>query len=323
MSISLRSGTVLLGELSKPLLLIHGGAGPADPKGEDAMRVRDALKWVLSQSTPSTTKNFPTFLEKDRAPRTAAEVIVLRAAHALEEHPRFNAGFGASLQEDGVARVSASFMESERRCHSAVINVTETLHPSELAFYLQFNMSSNVLDTSGAHILARELQVPRANLVTLERFEKFVARKKEELISQLPPAPGTGTIGAVSIDSNAKLAAATSTGGIGNESIGRVGDTPTVAGNYCSELVAISCTGYGEQIVNSGFSVRVATRVDDGADLERAVQISLSEAESRGYEFAAIAVALDKKTNSAVWVAGSIARHFVWAALTPTDSIYF
>lgn len=57
-----------------------------------------------------------------------------------------------------------------------------------------------------------------------------------------------GTVGAVAIDMNNNLAAATSTGGMTNKSFGRVGDTPIIgAGTYANNnSVAVSCTGHGE-----------------------------------------------------------------------------
>lgn len=61
---------------------------------------------------------------------------------------------------------------------------------------------------------------------------------------------GLGTVGAVSLDIHGNLAAATSTGGMTNKWVGRVGDTPTVgAGNYANAFVAVSGTGRGEQFL--------------------------------------------------------------------------
>lgn len=55
-----------------------------------------------------------------------------------------------------------------------------------------------------------------------------------------------GTVGAVCIDSDGNMAAATSTGGRTGKLPGRIGDTPVVgAGTYCDNLTcAISCTGF-------------------------------------------------------------------------------
>ena len=62
-----------------------------------------------------------------------------------------------------------------------------------------------------------------------------------------------GTIGAVARDLNGHLAAATSTGGIVNKRMGRVGDSPIVgAGVYADdETVAVSATGFGEDFMRT------------------------------------------------------------------------
>jgi beta-aspartyl-peptidase (threonine type) len=60
-----------------------------------------------------------------------------------------------------------------------------------------------------------------------------------------------GTVGAVALDARGNLAAATSTGGVTDKRVGRVGDTPLFgAGCYANNrTVAISCTGAGEKFI--------------------------------------------------------------------------
>jgi beta-aspartyl-peptidase (threonine type) len=57
-----------------------------------------------------------------------------------------------------------------------------------------------------------------------------------------------GTVGAVALDINGNIAAATSTGGMNNKKWGRVGDVPIIgAGTYANNATCgISCTGWGE-----------------------------------------------------------------------------
>ncbi|RJL22102.1 isoaspartyl peptidase/L-asparaginase family protein [Bailinhaonella thermotolerans] len=65
------------------------------------------------------------------------------------------------------------------------------------------------------------------------------------------PVGEFGTVGAVAVDRDEELAAATSTGGLTNKLVGRVGDSPIIgAGTYAnSRTVAISCTGTGEVFI--------------------------------------------------------------------------
>lgn len=320
MTINIISGSCQLGRVvhGLPLTLIHGGAGPADPKGPQALSAHDAILAIaqaLSESAEDTNPLLSATVIQQLGPFSAGETRCLHAATLLERHPRFNAGFGAALQADGQARVSASFMESRRQKFSAVMNVTDVMHPSRLAFFLQRERFC-VLDTTGSANLARDLQIPRDNLVTPERFERWLTLKRESM-NTLQVADGKGTIGCVTLASDGTLAALTSTGGVGNETVGRVGDTPTVAGNYCTAEVAISCTGYGEQILNSAFAARTATRVADGFSLEDAMRKGMQEALERGYEFAAIAVAIDSSTGMAHWVTATTEPYFIWAAILP------
>ncbi len=96
------------------------------------------------------------------------------------------------------------------------------------------------------------------------------------------PAPEDryGTVGAVGCDVQGDLWACTSTGGRGHEATGRISDTATPAGNYACPVVALSATGFGEQIIDLNLCGRVATRMLDGATLERALQRTFEEVAS-------------------------------------------
>jgi beta-aspartyl-peptidase (threonine type) len=70
-----------------------------------------------------------------------------------------------------------------------------------------------------------------------------------------------GTVGAVAVDQNGNLAAATSTGGMTNKKFGRIGDAPIIgAGTYAdNNTCAVSCTGWGEYFIR----LSVAKTVSD------------------------------------------------------------
>jgi beta-aspartyl-peptidase (threonine type) len=73
-------------------------------------------------------------------------------------------------------------------------------------------------------------------------------RAARERAAAPPGALPKGTVGAVALDRAGNLAAATSTGGLTNKHVGRVGDTPIIgAGTYANnESCAVSGTGWGE-----------------------------------------------------------------------------
>jgi beta-aspartyl-peptidase (threonine type) len=88
------------------------------------------------------------------------------------------------------------------------------------------------------------------------------------------PTAKAGTVGAVAIDSEARLAAATSTGGMANKTWGRVGDSPLIgAGTYASTRCAVSCTGWGEYFIRNAAAFDVHARMTHGgATLAEAVR---------------------------------------------------
>jgi beta-aspartyl-peptidase (threonine type) len=73
-----------------------------------------------------------------------------------------------------------------------------------------------------------------------------------------------GTIGAVARDREGNLAAATSTGGIVNKRMGRVGDSPIIgAGVYADNATcAVSATGYGEEFMRTVFAKTIADAIE-------------------------------------------------------------
>jgi L-asparaginase len=309
-------GSFQLEELSphQTAFLIHGGAGPQDPKGPEMDTARSAIQQIAQIVAVDGHIGVPRI---DDSPEThLAESCALLASTKLEDHPSFNAGIGSAVQGDGLIRVSASFMESTRAKFSGVINVRDLRNPSLLAHHLQTKRFS-VLDQTGCEALARDLGLPHENLFTPKRFNRWLELRQREIELGSQQADGKGTIGCVAIDAAANLAAVTSTGGVGNETPGRVGDTPTVAGNYCTKNIAISCTGYGEQIIDDGFAVRLAVRAEDGKNLEDAMHRCLDESMARDHGLAAIALYYQRETHTISWVAGTTEDYFVWAAATP------
>jgi L-asparaginase len=204
---------------------------------------------------------------------------VFHAVRLLEDVPIFNAGTGSKLQSDGVARMTASIMDSEENCLSGVINIRDVQHPIDVADMLSHEEST---------VLAADEATFYASLKGFTYHNPMTEMRLREYNRKLSGA--FGTVGAVALDGRGIIAAATSTGGRGHEMPGRVSDSATVAGNYVTKKAGVSCTGIGEHIVNHATAARVAVRVGDGMSLEEAVTITIKEANDRQYSFALIAV---------------------------------
>lgn len=270
-----------------PVLLIHGGATHRIefPELEATSR---ALDRIVSEAGAILADG-----------GTALQAAA-KAVHGLEADPLFNAGLGAKLQRDGVARLSASAMDGSRARFGAVLNVQELCHPSLLALHL-LEQEDRVLDGTGAHELARELRLPRHSPLTELRFQEWLEHSS---------ANPYGTVGAVALDRAGRLAAMTSTGGKGLERPGRVSDSATPAGNYADAYAAISCTGIGEHILECAVAPRIAAGIQAGGLLHEVCDGLVAALERGRRELGFIAV--DGAGNTrASWTTECMA-HRVW-----------
>jgi L-asparaginase / beta-aspartyl-peptidase len=105
--------------------------------------------------------------------------------------------------------------------------------------------------------------VPNLQLRTDERRRQLADEQEGVSVSDLiPSAPGT--VGAVALDGNGDLAAATSTGGMTNKRQGRVGDSPIIgAGTYAKNGVcAVSATGHGEYFIRAVAAYHICCAVE-------------------------------------------------------------
>lgn len=250
-----------------PRLIIHGGAGKRPPASRQK-KIQKALDEILERS-------YPVLLEKG-----AVEAVV-HAVMILEDNPLFNAGTGSRLQSDGRARLTASLMDGHRQRFSAVVNIEKVKNPIKVAHLLQGERFT-VLAGREATAFARARGFRPYNPITEEGLKEWQRR-----------CEGAETVGAVAIDSKGNIASATSTGGVGCETPGRVSDVASPCGTYANGLVGVSCSGRGEDIVNMALAVRVATRVTDGMGLKEAMKSALRELGAIGGK--AGMIALDKE----------------------------
>lgn len=252
----------------QPKLIIHGGLSSAAGFRRNKDKEREALAVVAN--------NAFAYLATRSAVETAAFAVSL-----LEDNPLFNAGTGSKLQSDGIIRMTASIMDGAKERFAGVINIREVKNPVQIAAKL-LSYDDRVLASEEALTFARSHGFPAYNPETPRCREAFEARLRGK----------TGTVGCVVLDSDGRLAAATSTGGKGYEIPGRVSDSSTVAGNYANPHAAVSCTGTGEDIVNMALAARVVTRVSDGMNLQEAADRSIME--MRAHKGDAGFIALDK-----------------------------
>lgn len=270
-----------------PTLVIHAGAG-GETRPHRQQLIREHLQVIGDACWPML-----------QAGRPAAEVVV-EATRMLEDVPIFNAGLGSKLQADGVARLSASLMCGHTERFGGIVGLEGYQNPILLCPAL-LEAADRVLMGEGAAAWARAQGLPERSPVTEERLAQW--RAKEEGKS--------GTVGAVALDTQGRVAAAISTGGRGHEHVGRVSDSPTVAGNYAGPLVAAGMTGIGEQIVDGALAVRFVTLVEGGASLEEAADRIMARILDRDWEVGFIAVDTE---------GGWVARSSTWMGWRAYDA---
>jgi beta-aspartyl-peptidase (threonine type) len=80
--------------------------------------------------------------------------------------------------------------------------------------------------------------------------------------ADIPEDRKHGTVGAVALDAQGRLAAATSTGGRTAKWPGRIGDTPVIgAGTWADGCCAVSATGHGEYFVRVAAGHEISARI--------------------------------------------------------------
>jgi len=254
-------------------LIIHGGF--FSESGTDAATKKakqNALKRIL--------ENGYSFLKNNSAFETVIHTVSL-----LEDDPLFNAGIGSQIQSDGKIRMSAAVMDGQTEKMSGVINIQKVKNPIKVAKVL-IDFDDRILGGPAATDFARKNGFEEFSTETEQRRKEY-----EEKLKSL----GTGTVGCVAIDSEGRLAAATSTGGKGFEIPGRISDSATVAGNFANQNCAVSCTGVGEDIVSGAVAAKIVTRVTDGFSIDQAFQKTFEELIP--FDGFAGAIAIDKSGN--------------------------
>ncbi|MEJ7746268.1 MAG: isoaspartyl peptidase/L-asparaginase, partial [Luteimonas sp.] len=110
-----------------------------------------------------------------------------------------------------------------------------------------------------------------------------------------------GTVGAVALDAQGHVAAATSTGGMTNKKFGRVGDSPVIgAGTWADDRCGVSGTGWGEHYIRNAVAHDICARVAYRGDTLAAAadEVILKRVVATGGDGGAIA--LDREGNIAM-----------------------
>jgi L-asparaginase / beta-aspartyl-peptidase len=275
-------------------VLLAGCGWGGEERRKESTEVIERAQWAVavhggSGSMPRErlAGREPAFLAGlERALRLGAEMLgggassldaVEAVVRALEDDPLFNAGKGAVYNHDGRHELDAAIMEgSTLRC-GAVAGVRVVKNPVTLARRVMERTPHVFLAGEGAEAFAREVGVEVVEpsyFDTPERWDEL-QRALAKAAAGVSPTPELGTVGAVALDRDGNLAAATSTGGRTDKRWGRVGDVPVIgAGTYAdNRTCAVSATGKGEEMIRHAAAAAVSSRIEHGGrTLEQAVR---------------------------------------------------
>jgi beta-aspartyl-peptidase (threonine type) len=178
------------------------------------------------------------------------------AVALLEDFPLFNAGKGAVFNNAGGHEMDASIMFGRGLEAGAICGVSNIKNPVKLARAVMERSEHVLLSGGGAEQFAKLQGIDfedDAYFYVEQRFLQWQDALKEGKVQLDHTEKKFGTVGAVALDKDGNLAAATSTGGMTNKKFGRVGDSPVPgAGTYANNSTcAISCTGHGELFLRS------------------------------------------------------------------------
>jgi L-asparaginase / beta-aspartyl-peptidase len=281
-----------------PVLVIHGGAGVIKREMSPAKE-----KLVRAALTLALQKGYAKLKDGGEALDAVTAAITV-----LEDDPNFNAGKGAVFTHDGKNELDAAIMDGSNLKAGAIAGVHRVKNPILLARAVMDKTDHVMLAGDGAEVFAKEAGIELVDpsyFRTEERWQQLQKAlkedKQEHQHSDVETAKHFGTVGAVALDSEGRLAAGTSTGGMTDKRWGRIGDSPIIgAGTYANSGCAVSGTGWGEYYIRTVAAHEICMRVTQmRVPLKRAAaEVINQEIPSMGGNGGAIA--LDASGNIAM-----------------------
>jgi beta-aspartyl-peptidase (threonine type) len=266
---------------TNPVLVVHGGAWamPDDMVEAHINGVRNALAagWqVLERGGPAVD--------------AVEEAVVI-----MEDDETFDAGRGSFLNRNGRVQMDALIMDGATLRAGGVGCVERLRNPVRAARKILSESPHVYFVSEGAEQFAADHGVPlckNEDLVIPREVERLRAYQREAADRSAPEKDGNDlfapsishdTVGAVALDREGNIAAATSTGGTLNKAPGRLGDSSLIGcGCYADNFsAAVSTTGWGEPIMKLVLAKWTADRVLAGNLPEWAAQEAVNYLKQR------------------------------------------
>lgn len=300
----------------RPIIIVHGGAGEWQPE-----RQKPGIDGVRKAAESGFD-----FLKGDGSALDAVESAVM----SMEDNEAFNAGLGSSLALNKCIEMEASIMDGKTLSAGATGLLNDVKYPVRLARVVMENTDHHFIVGQSAEKLAEIFNLERRNPMTKlrERYWRKLRNKMEQdrlnylprllkLLKSHPNLFDLGTVGAVAVDKEGNVAAATSTGGISLKLPGRIGDSPLIGcGNYAdNESGACSATGIGEIAIKLVLAKSTCDLMRSRQTPQRAAESSIREVNRRirsvANQIGLIAVNFKGEIGAA-----HNSRHMCWAYMT-------
>ena len=262
-------------EARKPVIVVHGGAGTWRPE-----RSQQGLEGVK--------KAAKTGFEILRRGGSAVD-SVMEAVAIMEDGGAFNAGYGSSLNIEKRVEMEASIMDGKTLQAGAVGLLEDIKNPVRLARIVMEKTDHTFVVGKGAEKLAKIFSLERRKATTELRLKYYEQQRKAltegrlqlpklaDLVKRHPELFPLETVGAVALDHDGNVAAATSTGGFPLKLPGRIGDSPLIGcGNYAdNQAGACSATGVGEIAIRLVLAKTVCNFMENGKSAQEAVELAV------------------------------------------------
>jgi len=220
----------------------------------------------------------------------------------MEDDDTFDAGRGSFLNRDGKVQLDALMMDGSTLRAGGVGCVERLRNPVRAArkilsesphVYFVAEGAERFAAEHGVELCRNEELVIAREVERLREYQQAAAQRElsgeaKDGNDLFAPAVHDATIshdtvGAIALDRNGNIAAATSTGGTLNKAPGRLGDSSLIGcGCYANnESAAVSTTGWGEPIMKLVLAKWTADRVLAGNLPEWAAQEAMNYLQQR------------------------------------------
>ncbi|XP_037111702.1 uncharacterized protein LOC119125375 [Syngnathus acus] len=271
-------------------LLIHGGAG-------EEMMLNPQVINVIEFALQTALNLGSRVLEQGGRSLDAVQ----RSVEALEDCFLFNAGKGSVFNREGQNEMEAAIVDGNGMKSGAVACLRSVKNPIKAARCVMDKSSHSLIVGEGAeeflHVLKEEAKPVKSDYFYTDlRYGELAAKLAGVNLSK---SNHPQTVGAVALDCQHRLAAASSTGGLVAKLKGRVGDTAVVgAGIYADSALAISCSGDGDVFLRHTVAQKIASLYHHkGYSLRQACREVMTE---NLKDVCAGVIALDSKGDSVV-----------------------